>query len=128
MSDTFCPPGDYSYLSNAQRMAFNLWDELFPPGWGQPGETPEGTVRKNAIEGQWIPLDIPDGCDGASDDLVDGIFYALTSPRNPYMLQLDTIAPAGTGDPEADEARWQEALRLGLEIAQSTSGHPMVRE
>jgi len=119
--------GDYSYLENAKRQAFNLWDEPFPPGWGQPGETPEQTVANNAIEGLWLPLFVPAGADGyRGDGNPTGVFYATTQ-STAVTGRLDTHGPAHESE-DVDSVRFHESAAMGLNSATYTAGSPYVRE
>lgn len=107
--------GDSSYLANAQHQSFNLMSEAFPPGWGQPGETPEGTVERNAIEGLWLPLFLPDGADGATPGQPVGFFYVDTNV-NVVSGRLDSHGAAHSSE-EVDDIRWHEAVSMGLNAA-----------
>lgn len=131
--DPYCH-GDYSYYANAVRMGpsggSSDTSAMFPPGWGQAGETPSGTIRNNAIEGLWLPLYIPEGCDGYKGDtdetgavLPEVIFYA----SNSVPSLLAPIGPAHSSE-AVDEERYVQACALALEAAQSTSGSAYVRE
>lgn len=120
MSDNPYCSGPYSYHANAQRMAYNDFDEISIANNpdGTPGDL-EAAIRANSITGQWIPLKVPDGCDGATDHIADGIFYAK------QVSDLDDRL-AAAGD---DDAKWALALDIGLnEVATNTAGHPYVRE
>jgi hypothetical protein len=120
MADNPYCTGEYSYLANARRMAFNTYDEISIANNpdGSPGDL-DAAIRANSIIGEWIPLKVPEGCDGASDHIADGIFYTVNTS------DLDERLAAAPDD----DARWELALSIGRdEVATSTAGHPYVRE
>ena len=137
MSDTlesgYCT-GEYSLWQNAIRMGSGGGEtaKMFPEGWGQPGETRTATIHKNAVEGLWLPLFIPEGCDGhvgqidpdTGEVLPEVIFYATPVVATEFDQQFG----AAHTDPGLDEQRWMAAVSLALEAAKSTSGSVYVRE
>lgn len=106
--------------------------KMMPPGWAgdSPNETRSGTVYENAVRGLWLPLFIPEGCDGhiGQTDPVTGellpevIFYAA----NGVAGMLD--GQFGARTPENERARYDQAVAWGLEAGSSTSGGGFVRE
>lgn len=139
MTDTLEPGfchGEYSLYANAVRMGSSGGSSdtfaMFPAGWGQPGETRSGTIQNNAEAGLWLPLFIPEGCDGhqgATDPdtgelLPEVIFYASGVVAPMFDQQHGPVHAS----PEGDKARYDHAVALALEAAKGTSGSPYVRE
>lgn len=103
---------------------------LFPEGWSTPGdsETRTSTIRQNAEAGLWLPLFIPEGCDGhvgAVDPetgipLPEVIFYAANHVASMFDQKFGPID-------SSRDARYSYAVELANEAAQSTSS-PNVRE
>lgn len=136
--DPYCH-GDYSYYANAARTGpsggSSDTSAMFPPGWSTPGdeETATSTIRRNAVEGLWLPLYIPEGCDGHKGDtdvetgavLPEVIYYAANHVASMFDQQF---GPAHSS-PEVDEERYVHACELALDAAKNTSGGgPNVRE
>jgi hypothetical protein len=117
--------GPYSYYENVKRQDSADYSGLFPEGWGQPGETPEGTTWNNVVAGRWLPLFLPEGYDGDIPGAAhpEVIIYANETP---VKMRLDPLGQPGT--PEVDQARWDEACRIAVESAGYTSGSPFARE
>jgi hypothetical protein len=119
--------GSGSYYDNAKSLSGGDWSSIFPPGWGQPGETPEDTTWRNVVEGLWLPLHLPAGFEGHNPNAPVSqpavIFYANVPS---VQAILNTVAPQGT--PDGDQARWDKACHLALEAASGSSGSPYVRE
>lgn len=106
--------------------------KAMPDGWGMPGETRSATIRQNAIEGLWLPLFIPEGCDGhvgqidpdTGELLPEVVYYA--SKAVPGIL--DAHGPAHSS-PDVDQARYDQAVQMGLETGMSIGGvGPYARE
>ena len=127
--------GDYSLWQNAIRMGSGGGEtaKMFPEGWAAgTGETRSGTIHNNAVEGLWLPLFIPEGCDGHVGQidpdtgilLPEVIFYATQVVASEFDQQFG----AAHTSPESDEQRWMSAVNLALEAAKSTSGSVYVRE
>jgi hypothetical protein len=103
---------------------------MFPEGWGMEGETRSETIRWQVVRGHWLPLFIPEGCDGhlgvvdpdTGVPLPEVIFYA-NEPA--VATQLDPLGPVG--DAAAEDARYARASELALEAA-SYPGSIFVRE
>ena len=90
MSDTASDP--FAFCITTTRAAYGSGGSdtasMMPEGWSQPGdsETRSSTIRQNAVEGLWLPLYIPEGCQGHKGDtdpetgevLPEVIFYAVT--------------------------------------------------
>lgn len=126
MSDQPYYTGEYSYYENAKRMAGGDAAAMFPEGWGMEGETPEGTIRENAIQGLWLPVFIPEGADGyVPPPMPSVILYAAQSVPD---LLTSSCGGEAHASPEVDECRYQKACELGLESCTYTSGSPYVRE
>lgn len=120
--------GDYSYLANAQRQAFNLYDEVTPAldASMQQGDL-DAIITQNAIEGLWLPLFVPAGADGyRGDGKPTGIFYATTQ-SSAVTGRLDTHGPAHESE-DVDSVRFHESAAMGLNSATYTAGSPYVRE
>ena len=120
MSDSAYCTGEYSYHANALRMAYNDYDQISIANNpdGTPGDL-DAAIMANSITGQWIPLKVPAGCDGATDHIADGIFYAAANSDLDDRLRAE---------PD-DASRWELALSIGLnEVATMTAGSPYVRE
>ena len=126
--------GDYSLWNNAVRMGSGGSEtaKMMPEGWGQPGETRSGTIHRNASEGLWLPLYIPEGCDGhlgaidpdTKEVLPEVIFYATPVVASQFDQQF---GPAHSSE-EVDAQRFARATELALEAGKSTSGSVYVRE
>lgn len=108
---------------------------LFPEGWAGdiPNETRSGTIREQAILGAWLPLFIPEGCDGhvGAHDPITGellpevIFYAHPHVASDFD---QAFGMAHTSD-EVDTNRWNQAKFLGEDASHYTGGAgPNVRE
>jgi hypothetical protein len=73
MSDTESDPFCGSYYDNAIAYGSGGGDtsSMMPEGWSTPGdsETRTSTIRRNAVEGLWLPLFIPEGCQGHKGDV-----------------------------------------------------------
>jgi len=142
MSDTdpFCT-GQYSYYANAKLQPGADIAGLFPAAAdGTPwpgrdtGETQWGTLYRNAVEGLWLPVYIPEGCDGyvaavdpvTGDKLPSVVLYANTN----HNAVANRLSPHGEAhsSPEVDAARFEEACAIGLESCTYTSGSPYVKE
>jgi hypothetical protein len=104
--------------------------KMMPEGWGAEGETRSGTIHTNATEGLWLPLYIPEGCDGhlgaidpdTKEVLPEVVFYASQSVKG----ILDNLGEVHSS-PEVDAARFLKAVEMANEASQST-GSPYVRE
>lgn len=111
-------------VSNASAQAYNTIGELFPPGWGSEGETPEGTTWNNASEGLWLPLILPDATEGPWGNFPikpHGIFYADT--RTGLVADAQTRECGGAhASPEVDQCRVDVASRYALDAASVTGG------
>jgi len=138
MSDTFCH-GDYSYWANAVRTGpsggASETSQMFPEGWSTPGdaETRTSTIYNNATRGLWLPLFIPEGCDGykgsidpeTGELLPEIIYYAANHVGSTFDQKF---APVDSS-PETNAARFEYARELALDAAKNTSGGgPNVRE
>lgn len=112
------------YKANAATQAFNTIDELFPPGWGSEGETPEGTTWNNAAEGLWLPLILPDTTEGPWGNFAlkpYGIFYADT--RTGVVANTQTAhCGEAHASPEVDQCRVDVASRFALDAASTVGG------
>lgn len=127
--------GEYSLWQNAIRYGGASSGEtakMMPEGWGSAGETRSGTIHDNAVRGLWLPLFIPEGCDGhlgqtdpqTGELLPEVIFYAA----NHVASDFDQKFPAVNSSPDGDQARYDYAVSLGLDAAKYTSGgSPWVR-
>jgi len=140
MTDTFCT-GAYSYYENCKTQAGADIAGLFPDGadgtpWpgADTGETAYDTLFRNAVEGLWLPVYIPEGCDGhvgkidprTGQLLPDVVLYATT--KSPVVTNRLDPHGAAHSSPEVDAARFDEAKAIGLESATYTSGSPYSRE
>ncbi len=134
MSDTFCT-GEYSYWQNAIRVGPSGGSgevaQMMPPGWGAPGETRSGTIDNNAAAGIWLPLYIPEGCDGhvgALDPdtgvlLPEVIYYAANHVASDFDQKFGALSD------ENKQTRISYATELATDAAKNTSGGgPNVRE
>lgn len=111
-------------VSNASAQAYNTIGELFPPGWGSEGETPEGTTWNNAVEGLWLPLVLPDATEGPWGNFPvkpHGIFYADTRTNIVGNTQ-DHECGGAHSSPEVDSCRVNVAERYALDAAGVTGG------
>jgi len=137
MSDTLEPgycTGPNSLWANAVAMGpsggSSETSAMMPAGWGQPGETRSATIFREASEARWLPLFIPEGCDGHKGDLdpdtgallPEVIFYASAGVATVLDGELGTISPDNA------QARYDRAVELALEAAKSTGGAGFVRE
>lgn len=135
MSDTASDPFCGSYYDNAVGYGSGGADtsSLFPPGWSTPGdsETADSTIRRNAIEGLWLPLYIPEGCQGHKGDtddetgavLPEVVFYAANHVAGSMTQEFGEAHSS----PEVDEERFVHAAALALDAAKSPGGSPNVR-
>ena len=98
---------------------------LFPVGWGAAGETRSDTIRRNAIEGLWLPLFIPEGCEGHVGALDPDTGVPLPEVIFYTKNHVPGIFDQKFGD-DAD-ARYAHAVESANEAGAST-GHPYVRE
>jgi hypothetical protein len=136
--DTYCH-GQYSYYANLKLQPSADIATLFPAAAdGTPwpgrdtGETATSTLRQNAVEGLWLPVFIPAGCDGhtgtvdprTGEVLPDVVLQNVTAA---VPSRLDALGLAHSS-PEVDQARYDEACAIGLESAQYTAGSPFVKD
>lgn len=136
MPDEYCH-GEYSQWENAKRCGPSGGSaevsQMMPEGWGSAGETRSDTIRRNAIEGLWLPLFITPGCDGHKGalDPVTGIplpevIYYAANHVDSMMTQK--FGAAHSSD-DADNNRYAMAVELANDASHNTSGGgPNVRE
>lgn len=134
MSD-FCH-GEYSLWENAKRTGpsggSSETAQMMPEGWANgTGETRSETIDNNAAAGLWLPLYIPEGCDGhvGAHDPVTGvllpevIYYAANHVASHFDQKFGPL------DDSNKQARIMYATELATDAAKNTSGGgPNVRE
>jgi hypothetical protein len=119
-------PAPAPLYQNAQAYQGAATAAMFPPGWGSEGETPEGTIYRNAVEGLWLPLFIPEGQEGSVPPPLPSVILYATQ-QVPAQLTADCGGEAHSSE-EVNDCRFARAAAMATEAATYPGSTSWARE